>query len=206
MKLSKQWSDVSIEQHQKLCLALKFEGEQIDKHIKILAALSDKTEEYFYSEIPHTELPKLIKHTEFIYVKRENKGIRTSLRIKGRRFRINPKVSDLSASDYIDLTTYVKDEDSATVNLHRIMAIFFIEVSFWGVPKKVTIKSQTEKAIFLQKYLTMNIVTSYSVFFLALYKKLIKATEACLHKEKMRMNKKLKQLNKVLLENTGVGL
>jgi hypothetical protein len=103
-------------------------------------------------------------------------------------------IRDSSAASFISLCEYGKNEKTAKLNIHNIIAIFTYEVNFFGTKKKRTIKSEKEIAEFLKENLTMNVAFALSGFFLKSYKGLLKATNDYLESQKVKEMKKIMKL------------
>lgn len=105
--------------------------------------------------------------------------IKTSFKIKGRRFRMIKNATEMEGQHFVALQKY-NNEDLVN-KLHEIMALLTEEVNIFDKPKKIKhIGSHFDEVSKLFLDLPYEIAYSYSLFFSLLYPKLLNATQTYL--------------------------
>lgn len=108
--------------------------------------------------------------------------IKTSFKIKGRRFRMIKNATEMEGQHFVALQKYNNEDLKDLINnLHEIMALLTEEVNIFGKPKKIKhIGSHFDEVSKLFLELPYEIAYSYSLFFSLLYPKLLNATQTYL--------------------------
>lgn len=199
-----EWKDITIKQFQDLCKEIDEEySDDLERSIGILAILTGKTIAYYTEQIPINELRNKLKGLAFIKKSAPKLKLYSKVRVGKKRFRFNLNMRTISASQYIDLTELVKDNDKINDNLHTILAVLCDEINWFGFKKKTTI---IQRAEYLQNNLTMPMVFSLSGFFLSSYQRLTKSTNAYLESEMKKMREKTNKAIDLALSNIGDGI
>lgn len=161
------------------------------KVIAMLSALTNTSIKDINNEVGVSDLRRYIKRIAFISTKRKEFIPRPTIRIGKKRFNVDLIIKSSAASSFIDLSELVKTKELANLNTHRVLAIFFHEVNWFGFRKKRSIQSQKDIENYLLENCTMDIAFGYSAFFLTSWLNLSKATEAFLKRETERMVRKV---------------
>lgn len=219
------WKDITIRKYIALsnAMATKYEDNE-QMTFAILSVLYDKSTEYFESSIPITELTKHIKDMQFIYTKETAPGFPTKIRLGLKRYKIEHNVSELTSGQYIDLSTYCKDQETINKNYHKIIAVLVCPIGLFGNKFKRKIKNaktqaelemvhlkiwkeRQELSEILLDELTMDKVFQISNYFFLLYQNLIKSIPSYLENKQRKSMENLRQvLTEVGLQNIGDGL
>ena len=219
------WKDITIRKYIALSNAMadKYEDNE-QMTFAILSVLHDKPKEYFESSIPVTELTKHIKDMQFIYTKEVTSGFPTRVRLGLKRYKIEHNVSELTSGQYIDLSTYCKDQETINKNYHKIIAVLISPMGLFGNKFKRKIKNAKTQAelemvhlkiwkerqalseILLDE-LTMDKVFQITNYFFLLYQNLINSIPSYLENKQRKAMEDLSQvLTEVGLQNIGDGL
>ena len=219
------WKDITIRKYIALssAMATKYEDNE-QMTFAILSVLHDKPKEYFESSIPVIELTRYIKEMQFIYTKETTRGFPTRVRIGLKRYKIEHNPIELTSGQYIDLSTYCKDQETINKNYHKIIAVLFSPIGLFGNKFKRKIKNaktqaelemvhfkiwkeRQELSEVLLDELTMDKVFQISNYFFLLYQNLINSIPNYLEKKKKKAMENLSQvLTEVGLQNIGDGL
>jgi len=200
------WKDVTVKQYQELKEVPSLGFDPLDAQLRILQILTGVSDEV-YLNMPMPVVVKLIKKVDFINELPKNLIRKHTIKIKGRRFRVNYLVQTLNAGEYIDLMNLTKD-GKADDNIVKILAICLKPVNWMGGHKKGCYKKSkdgfliqtdesrrwTEKNI--PEGLTMDIVIPLSGFFLKTWQGLISGMQDFLSKKaKIAMETAEKELS-----------
>lgn len=179
-----------------------------DNHIKIVAILSilsDIPEEDLY-DMKLEEFSKMTGEMEFLTKPVPEVPVCDRYRIGGYDLKLVRDLKELTASQFIDYQTFIKDTDKYIVEL---LSIFLI-------PKGKTYCKDYDVAD-VQRVIRENLsiadAQAIAAFFLSLFKVLYRSMQIYLTKMLKKMKKKMKveeatQIEEALrnLENVGVGL
>lgn len=199
MKIPKSWADVTIQQYYNLLDVIDLPISNEDKSVAILGALTDTDPEYIVSNVSINKLTKALKDISFISDATAKKGVRSVVKLNGKRIGFDLILRDSNANSFISLSELNKTPEIAKKNIHNVLAVFCYEVNFWGVRKERTIKSQKDIAEFLLNNMTMDEAFRYRDFFLLSYKKLQKSTLDYLA---LKRRETLKELKKVIHQSS----
>ena len=168
----------------------RLDGFDADYHlVKALTGLSDDE----LNAMPIPEFKDKLKKSSFLLEKHFKKAV-DRFTIEGVEYRINWRVEQKTAGQYIDLTHYCKRPFE---NMHYIMAV----LTFFD---KYDSKEVEKRAELFYNKLTMDIVYPICLFFSKVLKDSMVAIQDSLIKD---TNKKIKALEKIIAsENIGVGL
>lgn len=163
-----------------------------DAEYHLVKALTGLSEEEL-NNMPIPEFKKIMLRSAFMTDTNFGKP-KDRFTIDGIEYRINWRVEQKTAGQYIDLTHYCKKPFD---NMHYIMAV----LTFFDKYDSKEVEKRAE--IFYNK-LTMDIVYPISLFFLKVLRDSMAAIQDSLIKD---TNKKIKELEKIIAsENTGDGL
>ena len=168
----------------------RLDGFDADYHlVKALTGLSEDE----LNAMPIPEFKLMLKKASFLNLTNFGKAV-DRFTIDGTEYKINWRVEQKTAGQYIDLTHYCKRPFE---NMHYIMAV----LTFFD---KYDSKEVEKRAELFYNKLTMDIVYPICLFFLKVLKDSMVAIQDSLIKD---TNKKIKALEKIIAsESTGVGL
>ena len=188
------WDEVTIKQYYNLCEAMDMDWEDdTQKVIAMLSALSNVSIKDINEKVSVGDLKTYIKRISFIAGKVKESVPRPSVRVGKKRFNVDLILRDSAASSFISLSELVKTKEIANTNIHRVLAIFFHEVNWFGRRKARTVQSQKDIEAYLLEHCTMDVAFTYSGFFLTSWKNLSKATEDYLKRQLAKMAKELRK-------------
>lgn len=212
MKVATDWAEVSIKQYIEITDLSAIDMDELDRQIKVLAILSNTSEELLCA-MELSSLKQAISACKFIYSKPVSSPLLNYIKINGHKFYVNMNFKNISAGEYIDMTSMVKDPLTVSQNLPKIIAIFLHPVNFFNYKKKKcyenkwqTLESRNDTAQLIEEHLMMDKVMMLSGFFLKSWEKLAKTTldYSVLQTEKAR--KKLKKIVAKDSKNIGHGI
>lgn len=155
---------MTIEQFQKI-FELKPDGESIDYKIKAVSILTGKSVEEI-EELSIEDFKVLANSIKTPDVSALSDKLIFVTKVKGIKFEavLNIK-SECNGAEFIEATTFTRDEKKTIKNLHKLLAIFYKPKSKWFGLKKVSMKRPEVAELFLKN---MDIATAYplAVFFL----------------------------------------
>lgn len=201
--MPKGWSEVTIEQYQDFC-DFKESEESISDIVYLISIFSrmpiDELE-----DMPIDEIKQAYRKLEFL--KEYPTKFKNSFRVKGKKYLVEVNVKKISASQYIDHQTFLKE--GVNPNLHKIMAVFCL-------PAKLTLKGwkplkynngydATDVALDFKRHLTMDVVFPLSFFFSELLHKSMPIIADYLKQESKNLTAKLEQIKASHLQSTGDG-
>lgn len=210
MKLPTKWSDVRLFQYIEISDIMAIDMDDIDKHVKIVSILSGEKESTIL-DLSLSEMKECIKKVSFIYTKPERGAIKQYIRIGKHKYSINHDLKKITAGEYIDLTSLIKD-DKTTQNLPQILAIFFHPVNYFGFKKRKCYENQNQtlesriKSAKVLGNLKMDDVLNLSGFFLHSSINLLKGIQDYSTWQMKKAEKSLKKAMNKGLQNTGVGI
>lgn len=185
----------------------EFEIDAIDKSIKMLAIVTNKTFDEIES-LPIEELTKALKVFNEIETLTSETKVKMKFKVKGRRFECIWQTQKMGANQYIDATSFCKDEKHIVNNLHNILASICVERNFLG--KKLKYNPDNHKEIADLFYNHMSITQAYPImlFFCKYFKELHNNILTYLEEEAENSLKSMKTNPRVmeLLKASGVGL
>jgi hypothetical protein len=149
----------------------EFETDAISKSIKMLAVVSNKTFDEIES-MPIEDLTKSLNEFSEIEKLTSNTKVKMKFRVKWRRFECIWQTQKLAANQYIDATSFCKDEKDIVNNIHNILASICVERTWYG--KKLKYNPENHKEIADLFYNHMKITQAYPImlFFCKYYEEL----------------------------------
>ena len=111
------------------------EDDPLQRKIKLLAAVSKRTEDEIES-LSIEQLTKELKDFDSIETLSQNAKVNMHYKIKGRRFLVIWETQKLTAAQYIDATYFCKDQANIVHNIHNILAAISVEKTWYGKLKK----------------------------------------------------------------------
>ena len=184
-----------------------FETDVLDKSIKMLAIVSNKTFDEIES-MPINELTKALEQFNEIEKLTSNTKVQMKFKVKGRRFECIWQTQKLGANQYIDATSFCKDEKEIVNNLHNILASICVERTWYG--KKLKYNPENHKEIADLFYKHMKITQAYPIllFFCKYFEELVNNIQIYLEEESQKAVSLANKNNQVVehLKKSGVGL
>jgi hypothetical protein len=137
-----------------------FETDAINKSIKMLAIVSDKTFDDIES-MPIDELTNALKQFNDIETLTSNTKLKMKFKVKGKRFECIWQTQKMGANQYIDATSFCKTEKDIVNNIHNIMASICVERTWYG--KKLKYNPENHKEIADLFYNHLKITQAYPI-------------------------------------------
>jgi hypothetical protein len=185
----------------------EFETDVLDKSIKMLAIVTNKT----FDEIeamPVDELTNALKQFNEIEKLTESTKVRMKFKVKGKRFVCIWQTQKLGANQYIDATSFCKNEKDIVNNIHNILASICVERTWYG--KKLKYNPEKHKEIADLFYNHLKITQAYPIllFFCRYFKELHDNIQIYLEEEVQKAVKVAKSNPQVVehLKKSGAGL
>jgi len=138
---------------------------------------------------------KFLNYLDLIRPLKNSKHLRFC--IKGRWFKIKLNASDLTGGQYIDLMTFLKENENPTANIHNVLAVIVAPLKWGLIPIKYDGKDQSERAAFLYENMSMSIAYPILVFFCNLSQHLTAAMQDYL---KTETTKKMNQIQTEMMD------
>jgi hypothetical protein len=185
----------------------EFETDALDKSIKMLSIVTNKT----FDEIeamPVNELTDALKQFNEIEKLTDSTKVKMKFKVKGKRFECIWQTQKLGANQYIDATSFCKNEKEIVNNLHNILASICVERTWYG--KKLKYNPEQHKEIADLFYNHMKITQAYPIllFFCRYFKELADNIQTYLEQEVVKAVKVANSNSQVVehLKKNGVGL
>ena len=183
-----------------------FETDILDKSIKMLAIVSDKTFDEIES-MPINELTKALEQFNEIEKLTSETKVKMKFKVKGKRFECIWQTQKMGANQYIDATSFCKNEKDIVNNLHNILASICVERTWYG--KKLKYNPENHKEIADLLYNHMKIKQAYPIllFFCKYFEELANNIQIYLEEEAMKAMNIAKNNTQVVehLKKNGVG-
>ena len=184
-----------------------FETDTLNKSIKMLAIVSNKTFDEIES-MPIDELTNALKQFNEIETLTSSTKVQMKFKVKGKRFECIWKTQKMGANQYIDATSFCKDEKAIVNNLHNILASICVERTWYG--KKLKYNPEKHKEIADLFYNHLKITQAYPIllFFCKYFEELVNNIQIYLEEESQKAVNLAKSNNQVVehLKKSGVGL
>lgn len=154
-------SEVTIEMYQRYQRVNK-EQKKHKYQIEVIKALTIKGEADF-SNVPLRQIKDVAERLESI-MSTEEKGLKYKVKINGKKYGINPNLSQCTAAEYAEAMQLTQGGDE---ELHNLMQVLIRPIV---IEKKKSYRVENyeyseERAELFKKKLTMDVVTSVYVFF-----------------------------------------
>jgi hypothetical protein len=137
-----------------------FETDAINKSIKMLAIVSNKTFDEIES-MPIEDLTRSLKEFSEIEKLTSNTKVKIKFRVKWKRFECIWQTQKLGANQYIDATSFCKDEKDIVNNIHNILASICVERTWYG--KRLKYNPEKHKEVADLFYNHMKITQAYPI-------------------------------------------
>jgi len=188
--MGKNWSGIKIYQYQKIDkLITDKEIDLFEKQIRLVQIVF-KLNNKQIDEIPVTDFnERFIPEIDFIFTTKPNNKIPIYFEIGKIKYVFEPRVDNLTAGQYIELSTLCKDQNKIIDNLHFILSVICL-------PEKTKYDSETviDRSNLFQKELSISIAYPIALFFYQLYLNLIKNIPQFLTTEMKNLNKALEMV------------
>jgi hypothetical protein len=184
-----------------------FETDAINKSIKMLAIVSNKTFDEIES-MPIEDLTRSLQEFSEIEKLTSNTKVKIKFRVKWKRFECIWQTQKLGANQYIDATSFCKDEKDIVNNIHNILASICVERTWYG--KRLKYNPEKHKEVADLFYNHMKITQAYPImlFFCKYFEELHNNIQIYLEEELQKAVKLAKSNKQVVehLKKNGVGL
>jgi hypothetical protein len=126
-------------------------------------------------------------------------------KVQGRRFKCIWQTQKLKASQYIDATSFCKDEANIINNIHNILAAICVEKTWYGKVKKYDGANHKEVADLFLNHMKIEQAYPIMLFFCRYYKELADNILTYLELEAEKALAKVKPILDKHLKLNGVG-
>ena len=196
---------ITISQFIKCKTIAELESDPLNRNIKLLAELTGKS----FDEIESMPIDKLtiaLKSFSEIESLNPDAKIKMDFKIKGRRFKCIWQTQKLTAAQYIDATSFCKDEASIINNIHNILAAICVEKTWYGKVKKYDGINHKEVSDLFYNNMKIEVAYPIMLFFCKYYKELADNILIYLEQEAEKAMEKVKQTVDKVSKLSGVGL
>lgn len=185
--------NITIEQYCKLKSVGKIKSDPIERQISELAILSGKSETYFET----MPLPKLMRQIKnFTNFQTEpSKKLSNYIIVGWRLYKVDWRLTEISAAQFIDMGEFVKDQETIDENIHNIMACLTRRVKWFKAEKY---RGHSERADFFYKKMKIKKAFPVALFFCRYFQELLNHIPSFLEKEIQKL--------KVMITNGGGSL
>lgn len=195
--------NLTINQFIKCKAIAELEPDPLTRNLKMVSIVNGKTVDELES-LPIDELKKQLAEFNQIEKLTENTKVKMNFKIKGRRFECIWRTQKLTAAQYIDVTSFCKNEKEIINNIHNILAAICVEKTWYG--KKLKYDGNNHKEISELFLNNMSITIAYPImlFFCNYFKELSNNIQIYLEQEMVKtMQNPIVQQH---LKNAGNGL
>jgi len=196
---------ITISQFIKCKTIAELETDPLNRNIKLLAELTNKTFDEIES-MPIEDLTKSLKAFSEIENQNPNARVKMDFKVKGRRFKCIWQTQKLKAAQYIDATSFCKDEANIINNIHNILAAICVEKNWYGKVKKYDGANHKEVADLFLNHMKIEQAYPIMLFFCKFYKELADNILIYLESEAEKALAKVKPILDKHLKLNGVGL
>ena len=196
---------ITIGQFLKCKTIADLEPDLINRNIKLLAELSGKTFDEVES-MPIEQLTDALKDFNKFELLNPNAKVKMSFKVKGRRFKCVWQTQKLTAAQYIDATSFCKDEKNIVANIHNILASICVEKNWYGKVKKYDGANHKEVADLFYSHLKIDVAYPIMLFFCRYFKELGDNILTYLESEANKAMEKAKPIADKILKQSGGGL
>ena len=162
---------ITISQFIKWKTIAELETDPLNRNIKLLAELTNRTFDEVES-MPIDKLKQALKSFSEIESLNPNARVKMDFKVNGRRFKCIWQTQKLTAAQYIDATSFCKDEASIINNIHNILAAICVEKTWYGKVKKYDGTNHKEVADLFLNHMKIEVAYPIMLFFCRYYKEL----------------------------------
>jgi hypothetical protein len=199
------YNKITIGQFLKCKTIADLEPDVLNRNIKLLAELSGKTFDEIES-MPIEKLTDALKDFNRLELLNPNAKVKMDFKVKGRRFKCVWQTQKLTAAQYIDVTSFCKDEKNIVANIHNILAAICVEKTWYGKSKKYDGANHKEVADLFYNHLKIDTAYPIMLFFCRYYKELADNILTYLESEANKAMEKTKPIVDKILKANGGGL
>ena len=201
------YNELTVGKYQEIMVLLNDEPlDNLTLQTSLISILSDMDEDDVLN-LPLSEYNKMVQGTAFLQTDPPKRIVATSYKLGGMHLETMLNLREMTAGQYIDYQTFVKEPDKYLVEL---LSVFLIPKGKKYNDGYDIIEVQS----LIRDNLSIVDALSLSAFFLVLSQSLIKVTLTSLKSKVKKMKKKAKNQEEVMkleqalqhLENAGVGL
>jgi hypothetical protein len=162
---------ITISQFIKCKTIAELESDPLNRNIKLLAELTNKTFDDVES-MPIDKLKLALKSFSEIENLNPNAKMRMDFKVKGRRFKCIWQTQKLTGAQFIDAASFCKDEASIINNIHNILAAICVEKTWYGKVKKYDGINHKEVSDLFLNHMKIEVAYPIMLFFCKYYKEL----------------------------------
>jgi hypothetical protein len=195
---------ITIGQFLKCKTIADLEPDLINRNIKLLAELSGKTFDEVES-MPIEQLTAALKDFNKFELLNTDAKVKMDFKVNGRRFKCIWQTQKLTAAQYIDATSFCKDEKNIVANIHNILASICVEKNWYGKVKKYDGANHKEVADLFYNHLKIDVAYPIMLFFCRYFKELGGNILTYLEQEANKAMEKAKPIADKILKQSGGG-
>lgn len=195
---------ITIGQFLKCKTIADLEPDLINRNIKLLAELSGKTFDEVES-MPIEQLTNALKDFNKFELLNTDAKVKMDFKVNGRRFKCIWQTQKLTAAQYIDATSFCKDEKNIVANIHNILASICVEKNWLGKVKKYDGANHKEVADLFYNHLKIDVAYPIMLFFCKYFKELGDNILTYLESEANKAMDKAKPIADRVLKQSGGG-
>lgn len=173
------WKDITVRQYQQIYpISIEEKWSELDKLVKIICVLTDKTEE----EVDSWQLNQINEY-KFVFNMDIDERPKRRIKANGKWYRFEYKIQNMPAARYIEGKTFASD--GVIENMHRLMASCVVpqrKIGFLYFDKKYNAKDHEKYATDLLEA-PVQFVYSACLFFCNLLSEWMKLTLSYLETE-----------------------
>ena len=196
---------ITISQFIKCKTIAELETDPLNRNIKLLAELTNRTFDEVES-MPIDKLKLALKSFSEIESLNPNARVKMDFKVNGRRFKCIWQTQKLTATQYIDATSFCKDEASIINNIHNILAAICVEKTWYCKVKKYDGVNHKEVADLFLNHMKIEVAYPIMLFFCRYYKELADNILIYLEAEAEKALAKVKPILDKHSKLNGVGL
>ena len=182
--------NITIEQYCKLKAVGRLKDDPIERQISELAILSGKPESYFET-MPLTKLMRQIKN--FTHFQTEApKKLSNYIFVGWRLFKVDWRLTEISSAQFIDMGSFIKDQETIDENIHNIMACLTRRVRWFTAEKY---GSHAERAEYFYRKMKIKKAFPVALFFCKFFEELLTVIPSFLEREMEKLKKMIAQAN-----------
>lgn len=173
------YNQLTIGQFVKCKTIAQIESDPVQRKVKMLAAITGKSEDEIES-LPFSDLLKQLKDLSEIEALQPNAKVKMRFKVKGQRFECIWRAQDLSAAQYIDANAFCSQD--IITNIHNILAAICVRRT-WFKRLKYRGEDHKEIATLFNNHMKISQAYPMILFFCKYCEVLERNILTCLEKE-----------------------
>ena len=175
--------NLTINQFIKCKAIAELEPDVLTRNLKMVSIVNGKSVDELES-LPIDELKKQLEKFNQIEKLTENTKVKMTFKIKGRRFEVIWRTQKLTSAQYIDVTSFCKNEKDIINNIHNILAAVCVEKTWYG--KKLKYENHKEVSDLFLNNMSITVAYPIMLFFCNYFKELSANIQTYLEQEMLK--------------------